>query len=344
MDITQLRTFLAEKKYPTYRVEQIIKAIIVEGKAAYEDITTIAKDMRGELATHVPILPFTPSRVFISQDGRAMKALLRTQDGHVIETVLISPKPGEWSACISCQIGCAMACAFCATGQLGLKRNLTVDEITSQVLFWRQYLAQQKIVGTFTHIVYMGMGEPFMNWKNVKESIDLLIDPKIFGFAQRGISVSTSGIVPGIKAFADTCPQINLAISLHFADDAKRSQYMLVNTGYDLDALADGLRYYFTKNKRKVFIEYIMLQGINDTPQDARQLAAYLRSIGNMHLLHINLIRYNAIDQDFIPSKKDIVKKFQSILEKIGVTCTIRKSMGDDIHGACGQLAGRKNL
>lgn len=340
MDITQLRIFLAEKKYPAYRTDQIIKAIIVDGRASYDDITTIAKDMRTDLSAHVPILPFTPSKVFISQDGRAMKALLRTQDDHLIETVLISPKPGEWSACISCQIGCAMACAFCATGQLGLKRNLTVDEITSQVLFWRQYLARENIAGTFTHIVYMGMGEPFMNWKNVKESIDLLVDPKIFGFAQRGISVSTSGIVPGINAFADTCPQINLAISLHFADDAKRSQYMPVNTGYDLDALADGLHYYFTKNKRKVFIEYIMLRDINDTAQDARQLAAYLRAIGQMHLLHVNLIRYNSIDQDFTPSQKDTVKKFQSILEKMGVACTIRKSMGDDIHGACGQLSG----
>lgn len=342
MDITYLSHYLAEHRYPAFRAKQIIKGIIQDGHAAYTDITTIPRDLQEKLSHEVPVLPFTVITVHTSHDGRAMKALCQLTDGgHMIETVLISPKPNMWSACISCQVGCAMGCAFCATGKLGLKRNLTVDEITSQVLFWRQYLKKQKIVGTCDNIVYMGMGEPFMNWKNVRESINILTDKTIFGFSNRGLSVSTSGVVPGIKDFADTCPQVNLAISLHFASDQKRAIYMPVNTGYDLSALRDALQYYLSKNKRKIFIEYIMLKGINDTPEDARLLAQYVSSIGHMQLLHINLIRYNAIGENFIPSDRDTVKTFQSVMQQMHIPCTIRKSVGDDISGACGQLAGK---
>lgn len=342
MDIERLTHFLQEKELPAYRRDQIVKAIFVQGHATYDSVTTIDKNLREALAVHVPILPFRVSRVFISRDDRSMKALLWTHDDHMIETVLISPKPGEWSACVSCQIGCAMGCAFCATGRMGIKRNLSVDEITSQVLFWRHYLVGENIAGSFGHIVFMGMGEPFLNWENVKCSIDILSDARFFGFSKRAISVSTSGIVPGIRMFADTCAQINLAISLHFADDEKRSRYMPVNRIYDLHLLADGLRYYFTKNKRKVFVEYIMLHGINDTADDALRLSMYLRSVGNTHLLHVNLIRYNEIDGELVPSEKNEVKRFQKILIENGLACTIRKSMGDDIRGACGQLAGRE--
>ncbi|MFA5986068.1 MAG: 23S rRNA (adenine(2503)-C(2))-methyltransferase RlmN [Parcubacteria group bacterium] len=342
MNITQLSTYLSEHKHPDFRRKQIIKGIVQDGCATYAEITTIPRALQEELLRNVPILPFTVVKIHASQDGRAIKALLQLTEGkHMIETVLISPKPQMWSACISSQVGCAMGCAFCATGKLGLVRNLTTDEITSQVLLWRQYLKQHNIIDTFANIVYMGMGEPFMNWKNVKESIDILTDKDLFGFANRGLSISTSGIVSGIMDFADTCPQINLAISLHFVSDAKRTKYMPVNNGYDLSQLRHALQYYLSKNKRKIFIEYIMLKGINDTPEDARLLAQYVASIGHMQLLHINLIRYNAIGENFSPSERETVKKFQSIMQKAHIPCTIRKSVGDDISGACGQLAGK---
>jgi 23S rRNA (adenine(2503)-C(2))-methyltransferase len=342
MNITQLSTYLSEHKHPDFRRKQIIKGIVQDGCATYAEITTIPRVLQEELLINVPILPFTVVKIHASQDGRAIKALLQlTEDKRMIETVLISPKPHMWSACISSQVGCAMGCTFCATGKLGLVRNLTTDEITSQVLLWRQYLKQYHITGTFANIVYMGMGEPFMNWKNVKESIDVLTDETLFGFAKRGLSVSTSGIVPGIMDFADTCPQINLAISLHFASDAKRTKYMPVNNGYNLSQLRQALQYYLSKNKRKIFIEYIMLKGINDTLEDARLLAQYIASIGHMKLLHINLIRYNTIGENFSSSEREVVKKFQLIMQKAHIPCTIRKSVGDDISGACGQLAGK---
>lgn len=342
MDISHLETVLRDMHQPAFRRAQIIRAVAHEGVSSFHDITTIGKTLRAALDARVSILPFTPVHVRLSRDGRAIKALLRLQDGHHIETVLIAPKPGTWSACVSSQVGCAMRCAFCATGALGIVRDLTADEIASQALFWRHYLHREHIAGTFTHVVYMGMGEPFNNWDAVRTSIDWLTDPAMYGFPRRGISVSTSGIAPGIRTFADTYDQINLALSLHFATDAMRSRYMPVNRRFPLAEVADAVRYYLAKNTRKVFIEYIMLDGINDTEADARALADYLRGIGRTDLLHVNLIRYNSIGGTFAPSPRARVHAFRDILLVARIPCTIRKSMGDDIHGACGQLAGRQ--
>ncbi len=341
MDAQILQAYLLEKKQPPFRQKQIIKAIFRDAHKSFSSISTIPIALREDLDKKISILPFKVIRVSMSKDQTAIKALLRLHDKKIIETVLIAPKPDTWSACISCQVGCAMKCAFCATGTMGFIRNLTTDEITSQILFWRQYLKTNNIHGTFANIVYMGMGEPFMNWDYVKKSIDILTNMDFFGFGQRSISVSTSGVVPGIIKFADECPQINLAISLHFATDKKRSLYMPVNFGHDLHKLSDALIYYFTKNKRKVFIEYIMLNNINDSTQDAHDLMLFLKRIGSPQLLHVNLIRYNSIGNNFIPSPKDTVRKFQNELLRSDIPCTIRKSIGDDIDGACGQLAGK---
>ncbi len=341
MDITLLDKVLSHAKQPAFRRAQIVKAVLRDGVASFDAVTTIRKDLRTTLATHVPILPFVAVHVRVSRDKRAVKALLRLADGHHIETVLIAPKPGAWSACVSSQVGCAMRCAFCATGKQSITRNLSANEIAAQVLFWRQYIRQENLHGTFAHIVYMGMGEPFNNWDAVHQSLIWLTDADLYGFSQRGISVSTSGIVPGIRQFADTCNQINLAISLHFATDTKRSQYMPVNQRFPLSDLADAVRYYFSKNNRKVFIEYIMLDGVNDTSDDAHSLIAYLRTMGRTDLLHVNLIRYNSIGEGFAPSPRDRTQVFRDALRAAHVPCTIRKSIGDDIHGACGQLAGQ---
>jgi 23S rRNA (adenine(2503)-C(2))-methyltransferase len=341
MNILEVKNFLRENKYPNYRESQIFKGVFHDAMDSFEKISVLPKDLRKKLCENVDLLPFTILHVATSKNNDAIKALFQLYDGNIIESVLISPKPGKWSACISCQVGCAMGCTFCATGKLGIKRNLTVDEITSQVLFWRQYL-KNNISGDFSNIVYMGMGEPFMNWQNVKESIAIFTDEKYFNFPKRGLSVSTSGIVLGIKKFADECPQINLALSLHFATDKKRGAYMPVNKNNDLTEIKNALKYYFSKNNRKVFIEYIMLREINDTDDDAKNLVTYLKSIGKKHLLHVNLIRYNSIGKGFAPSDKNTVRRFQLVLEREKIICTIRKSVGDDIYGACGQLAGLK--
>ncbi|XLQ19688.1 MAG: 23S rRNA (adenine(2503)-C(2))-methyltransferase RlmN [Candidatus Moraniibacteriota bacterium] len=341
MDYKKLEKVLEDNKQPAFRFKQITKAVFYDGVSSFDEITTISKDLRKMLSEELDVYPFSVKEVVVSGDKRAIKALFELKDGNVIESVLISPKPDTWSACISSQVGCAMACDFCATGKLGLGRDLTTDEIVSQAVFWRGYLRENDIAGTYTNIVYMGMGEPFMNWENVKESIEALTDESLCNFPNRGVSVSTSGVVPGIEKFADAFGQINLAISLHFAFDEKRDKYMPVNKAYNLERLKKSLQYYLSKNKRRLFIEYIMLNGINDSNEDAIALTKYLRSIGDKKLIIVNLIKYNSIDEGFMPSTAGSVQRFKDLVKRGGIACTIRKSIGDDIHGACGQLAGK---
>ena len=373
MNIKKLEEFLVGNNLPKFRLAQIKKAVFQDGVLSFSEITIIPKDLRGMLENNLNILSFEVEQVLEAKDEQSIKALLRLKNCHselvseskrsesnkilkqvqddakgdLIETVLISPKPGVWSACISCQVGCQMGCRFCATGKMGFRRNLTTEEITDQILFWRQYLKASEAneaKSCVNNIVFMGMGEPFNNWQNVSESIKILTDKDLFGFGSRSLSVSTSGVAEGIVRMAKEFPQVNLALSLHFANDEKRSRFMPVNLKDDMSALKKALQEYFQITKRKVFLEYIMLDGINDTALDARQLAEYIKSIGNKHLLHVNLIRYNITSDPpaggLKPSTKDNAMRFKNSLEKLGIHATIRKSLGDEIKGACGQLAG----
>ncbi len=396
MNIEKLEQFLQQNNLPKFRLGQIQKAIFADGVASFEEITTLSKELREKLEKEMDILSFEVEKVLVAADGQSIKALLKLNSCHcerisqqddeskklgsdfstkvemtydLIETVLISPKPGTWSACISCQVGCAMGCRFCATGKMGFKRNLTAEEITDQILFWKQYLAKNlksKILNPKTdsaennqednlipfqnskfeiqnsdvsNIVFMGMGEPFNNWEHVSQSIKDLTNEKLFGFGSRSLSVSTSGIASGIEKLASNFPQVNLAISLHFASDEKRDRYMPVNKVDNLESLKKALQKYFQVTKRKVFLEYIMLDGVNDAALDAKMLAQYLHSVGNAHLLHVNLIRYNATSADLKPSSKTRTQLFKKELEKYFINATIRKSLGEEIKGACGQLA-----
>lgn len=379
MDLKKLEQIVEKKGLPKFRLAQIKKAVFQDGIASFSEITTIPKNLREFLEREIKILSFEVENVLEAKDGQSIKALLRLRSCHselvseselsssekilkqvqddkqgdLIETVLISPKPGIWSACISCQVGCQMGCRFCATGKMGFKRDLTAEEITDQILFWKQYLKNNyqsfriSDLGfrnsdvSVGNIVYMGMGEPFNNWEEVRESIKILTDKELFGFGSRSLSVSTSGIADGIMRMANEFPQVNLAISLHFASDEKRDRYMPVNKKDNLEALKNALQKYFQITKRKVFLEYIMLDGINDAALDAKRLAEYIKSIGNIHLLHVNLIRYNTTSDDLKPSTKDRTLRFRNELEKFHIHATIRKSLGDEIKGACGQLAGR---
>ena len=370
MNIQKLEEFLQENNLPKFRLGQIQKAIFSDGVSSFSEITTLSKDLREKMSARggndLRILSFEVEKILEAKDGQSIKALLRCHpefisgsrgtkggilkqvqkdsEGDLIETVLISPKPGIWSACISCQVGCAMGCRFCATGKMGFKRDLKSEEITDQILFWKQYLRSNEAKSFVNNIVYMGMGEPFNNWKNVSESIKNLTDEKLFGFGSRSISVSTSGIAAGIERMANEFPQVNLAISLHFASDEKRGRFMPVNLKDNLESLKKALQNYFQITNRKVFLEYIMLDGVNDTALDAKLLADYIYSIGNVHLLHVNLIRYNTIVSPpaggLEPSSKTRTQLFKQELEKHKVISTIRKSLGEEIKAACGQLAG----
>lgn len=347
MNIKQLAETLENLNQPGYRIKQIKKAIYQDGMACFSDISSLPKNLREKLDQNIQIFSFQADEILISQDQRSAKAALRLADGAVIETVLISPKPGTWSVCISSQVGCPLGCDFCATGKAGFGRNLTAEEITDQVLFWK-FSDRSTPTGklptdrNISNIVYMGMGEPFLNWENVKESLQMFLDPELFGFGARSISVSTAGIPDGIRNLAQDFPQVNLAISLHFADEAKRTQSMPINKKYNLVVLKESLQQYFQKTQRKVFLEYILLAGINDAMADAEKLVDWVSSIGHRQLLHVNLIRYNTTDERLKPSNKEKTLQFKNFLMKNHVPVTIRKSLGQDIQGACGQLAGDK--
>ncbi len=345
MNNNTLENLILKNNIPKYRLEQIQKAIFSEAQSSFLNISNLPLELRNILEKELEILPFEVKTILVSKDNRAIKALLVLNDGNLIETVLISPKPDVWSACISSQVGCALGCLFCATGKNGFKRDLTVDEISSQVLFWLQYIKNNLKLKNenlkFENIVYMGMGEPFLNWENVKESIQELTDPKLFAFRNRSISISTAGVVDKLEDFAGTFPQANLAISLHFADNAKRSEFMKINKLNDLNKLKIALKNYLSKSNRRIFIEYILMDKVNDAKKDALKLAKFLKEIDGGKLLHVNLIRYNSIGFGLNPSSPEITQKFKDTLKKAGVTVTIRKSLGSDISGACGQLAGK---
>lgn len=345
MDIEKLEKLLKTRGDPAFRLNQIKKAIFQDGIFSFSEISTLSKELREFLEKEIRVLSFNQEKILKAHNGQSIKTLLKLQDGNLIETVLISPKPGLWSACISCQVGCAMGCRFCATGEMGFIRNLTAEEITDQVLFWIQYLKKNYKPKTtnqkLTNIVYMGMGEPFQNWEEVKQSLKDLTNSDLFGFGSRNISVSTSGIGEGIENFAREFPQVNLAISLHFASDENRGKFMPVNKKYNLENLKKSLQKYFENSSRKVFIEYIMLEGINDSREDALDLANYLKSIGKTQLLHVNLIRYNPTSENLSPSSGNTTQKFKNYLLKNNINATIRKSLGSEIQGACGQLAGK---
>lgn len=344
MNLEKLKEVLKINKQPVFRLRQIIKDIYQNSVSSFDEISTLPASLKEILKNEIAILAFEINKILISKDQRGIKALLKLTDGNMIETVLISLRPGIWSVCVSSQVGCPMNCLFCATGKGGFKRNLTAEEITDQVLFWRQYLKNRKskaIINKLNNIVYMGMGEPFLNWDNVKNSLKILTDKDMFGFSSRGISISTCGIPDGIKKLAKEFPQVNLAISLHFADDKKRSEFMPINKAFDLEEIKNSLEKYFAATRRKVFIEYIMLAGENDNLHNAEKLAEYLKSIGNTHLLHVNLINYNATSAQFNPSPENKIQDFKNFLLKKRISVTVRKSLGEDIDGACGQLAGK---
>lgn len=328
---------------PGYRVKQAARAIYRDGVGDFGEITTLPLPLRKRLSGE-RILSLEVETVKVSKDGRAHKAVLRLADGKRIESVLLNPKPDLWSACISSQVGCALACSFCATGLMGFTRNLTAEEITDQVLFWRQYIRGKarhegaSAPGRLENIVYMGMGEPLLNLENVFLSLRRLSDPDLFGIGQRHLSVSTAGIAPGIEKFGAEFGQVNLALSLHAGSDPLREKLVPIHRAYGFEKLRTALKKYFAKNKRKVFIEYVLLEGENDREEDARAVVDFLASVGPKQLLHVNLIVWNPTDTSHSPTRPEEARRFADAIRAGGFTVTIRKNLGLDIEGACGQL------
>ncbi len=268
------------------------------------------------------------------QATKTKKYLFELPDGNTIESVLLFYKD-RTTACISSQIGCALKCKFCATGKSGFLRNLSVGEILNQILSMEHY-SNSKI----THIVYMGMGEPFLNYDNVLKSIEIL--QKVKGISARRITISTSGIAPKIKEFADLKSQVRLAISLHAPNDLLRNYLMPINEKYPLVNLFDSLIYYQNKTQRRITFEYIMIKGINDTEEVAIELANLIKNFNIK--CNINLIPLNPVDDELKRSSPKIIRKFMKILRDNNIEVVVREEKGTEINGACGQLRAKNKI
>jgi len=342
MDFNNLKKFLTQNKEPSYRFAQISSEVCSGKITNFNQLFTIPLTLREKMSSSLGLISYNKYKVYISKTKNAYKALLSLSDKHLIETVLLNPNSNLWSVCLSCQVGCAMGCAFCATGRQGMQRNLTAEEIADQVLFWKQYISQNKLNIRINNIVYMGMGEPMINIENVFQSIYWLIDKELYAIGQRHISISTCGVVPGIESFTKQDWQVNLAISLHAPNDILRSKLMPIAKRYPIKQLMNALRNYLLLSNRQIFIEYIMLGGLNDVDSCAVELGNLLQdNFGNLlHLVHVNLIPYNNTEGDFLQSSSQQLDKFSRILSHFHISSTIRQSLGQDILGACGQLRG----
>jgi 23S rRNA (adenine2503-C2)-methyltransferase len=244
---------------------------------------------------------------------------------------------GRNTICVSSQVGCPLGCLFCATGRMGFKRNLETDEIIEQILFFARYLKKEN--ESVSNVVFMGMGEPFLNYDNVMAAVRIINDQKQgFGIGSRHISVSTVGITEGIKKLSDEPLQVNLAISLHAANNELRSKIVPANKKYPIEKIMASVKRYLAKTGRKVMFEYIMIKDLNDSPVEARELSSLIKNL-KTKLCMVNLISYNPTGL-FTPSPHSTIKKFKDILHKEGIEVTQRFRFGRDIRGACGQLAG----
>lgn len=340
MNRARIQAIAAAFDLPAFRTRQLGQAIFREAIDAYAAITTLPAALRPQLAAAEPILSVTPLEVRVADDGCAHKALVELSDGAAVETVLLQPKPDLWSCCISSQVGCAYNCSFCATGAMGLVRDLTAEEISDQVLFWRGYIRRQGLDAELRNVVYMGMGEPFANTDAVLDSLAELTAEDAFNIGARHISVSTVGIPEGIAALTCRFPQVNLAISLHAANDRLRSNLVPANRKHPLARIGTAIDRHLDATNRKVFLEVILLDRRNDGPRDAAALADFIDARTRPNLLHVNLIACNPTDvSGDRPSPPEAIRRFRAMLDRRGIHHTVRKSLGADIAGACGQLA-----
>lgn len=323
---------------PPFRGRQIMAWLYRPGITEFSQMTDLAKSFRALLPDHAGISTFSDPITEVSRDG-SVKFGFSLEDGHIVESVNI-PETGRNTLCISSQVGCAMGCRFCQTGSMGFVRNLSPAEMVNQVCAVRDYLsAGGESSGRFpiTNLVFMGMGEPLNNMENLLTAISILTDQKGLDMASRRITVSTCGIVPNMHLLG-LKTSVNLAVSLHAVDNETRSRLMPVNRRYPIEQLLQACRDYPIQKRKRIMIEYLMLEGINDSDQEAHRLASLLRQIP----CKINLLAYNECDaKGFLPSSRDRILAFQDILRKAHYSVFIRSSRGSDIGAACGQLAGK---
>ncbi len=334
--LSELQSKLVNIGIEPYRAKQIHQAVFKEGKSEYVEMTTIPATTKKKLQNELPILSLRLVKNSISTDGTVQKALFATKDEGKLESVLMRFADGRLSVCVSSQIGCQLGCKFCATGTMKFGRNLTYEEIADQVLYFAQILAKEN--KKISNIVFMGMGEPFMNYSNVIKAITFINDPNALAIGARHITISTSGICEGIEKLSTEPLQVNLAVSLHAPNQDLRQKIMPIARKYHLNQLMKALNEYLMRTKRRVSYEYVMLKNINDHPTEAYELAELVKD----QLCHINLIPYNKTDiESMSGSDKDTIRKFRDIIKEKGIPVTIRVTIGQEIDAACGQLANK---
>ncbi len=328
MDLNQLKTFLDSQNLPPFRFRQIVKNYYSGRYTNFDQMTDLSLDLRSKLSENFALLSVSETKTI--GDNSVQKTLLKLSDNQSIETVLMDYE--DWiTACVSSQVGCALNCQFCATGKMGFRRNLTADEIVDQILYWNQKIYPQ-FVG---RIVFMGMGEPFLNWDNLLTALEIINSPDGLNIGARKISISTAGIADKIIEFTKLDTQINLAISLHSANQKYRESIMPIARQYNLDELKKSCLYYVNHTNRQLFFEYA-LTNQNTSQTDAKLLADFLHS---HHLFFLNLIPLNPVDGGLAPATKDQQKLFMNYLNQYGVEYSLRKSFGQSYSAACGQLA-----
>lgn len=336
-DEQNLKKILAEFKEKPFRYAQIENAIYKNFIDNFDDITTISKDCREILKNNFFSYSIKLKTSITSVDWQTTKLLFETEDGKFIESVIMRHLSWRNTLCISSQVGCPMGCSFCATGKLWLTRNLEFYEIVEQIYFASKLLSKEQ--KNLKNIVYMWMWEPFLNYENVKKSIEIVCGQKKLDFSNRRVTISTCGIIPGIEKFGNDFPQTSLAISLHAPNDELRKKIMPVNFTYPLANLMKTIDEYVYKTNKKVFYEYIMIAGVNDSIELAKELANLMK----WRLAHVNFIPYNPWEwiawENMTPTSKTRIREFQKALEEVGIPSTIRHTMWDDIDAACWQLA-----
>jgi len=337
VSLENIKEFLVEKGEKPYRAKQIYEWLWEKSAHSFEEMSNLSKPLRELLQNHFEINALTIKNMQKSNDG-TIKNAFRLFDGNIVEGVLI-PADDRMTACVSSQVGCSLTCKFCATGRMDRLRNLNADEIYDQVVAIRNQAIEHFDI-PLSNIVYMGMGEPLLNYANVLQSIEHITSPNGLNMSPKRITVSTAGIARMIMKLGDDDVKFNLALSLHAANDTKRSEIMPINEHNNLEALIEALKYFYDKTSTRITYEYIIFKDFNDSLEDARELYNFAKQVP----CKINIIEYNPIENsEFQNTSFDKTEAFKDYLESKNIIVNIRRSRGKDIDAACGQLANKTN-
>jgi 23S rRNA (adenine2503-C2)-methyltransferase len=338
LTVEQLTQLFKEINEPAFRAKQVYDWLWAKSAVNFDQMSNLSKNLRDYLNTNFAINAVQISELQVSSD-RTIKCAMRLHDNYVVESVLI-PHQTRYTACISSQVGCSLTCKFCATGKLKRMRNLNADEIYDQVALVKS-TALERYNAPLTNIVYMGMGEPLLNYAEVLKSVDKITSPQGLGMAAKRITVSTAGVAKMIAKLGDDNVKFHLALSLHAANDEKRNHIMPINETNSLENLANSLNYFTDKTGTRPTFEYIAFKDYNDSITDAQDLVNFCKKVKSK----VNIIEYNPIDDgEFKQTTRERLKAFTDHLEKNGIICNVRHSRGKDIDAACGQLANKNKL